>query len=344
MVKGTRWIPKTRPSKTLILAAVVVVLLCAMYVARRAKGSKEAFCKNQVTGTDRPGGDMVGMPIQPVADANACCNLCDTKTGCQSWAYDTSGSKRCWLKSSRPREASNSSRTSGTVCSVSGSTDFYGGDLRNSLESNAGQCCMKCKSEPDCYAWTYVSSSSKCHRKRQTWDTTKKGLTGYTSGTLRNRCAGACVPKSTTITYSAPTTTISGFSSTKGVYITFYRDPNVSSLTDGYEEPRTIIWKDSNGTSHTCYPVAVHDEDYPNDYYKIVRFRKNSSSPWMYGHVQDKCGYGCLGEGQGYLIDIHKQGWSAFGCSDGWCSYNPSGGAQVQIGPRYKPSAWPSYP
>lgn len=82
------------------------------------------------------------------------------------------------------------------------------------------------------------------------------------------------------------------------------------------------------------FPVAVHHDDFASFSYKILRISVRDTGRVFYGHVVDLCDRNdpsCKSNNSknnlGFLLDVHKKGWTSAGADDGVlrCSYKVVG-------------------
>lgn len=75
--------------------------------------------------------------------------------------------------------------------------------------------------------------------------------------------------------------------------------------------------------SKSLYPIAVHQKDFRELAYKILKISVPSTDRTLYGHVTDMCDRddescrNAFEHDKNFLIDLHESGWKAAGIDDG---------------------------
>ena len=127
--------------------------------------------------TDRSGGDLPSIRMDPGADPSECEALCANRPACVAWSFVTCGDRLCWLKFQvgTPREHScrvsnyigfYQSIDSPSYVQASGlkspaveygidrsGSDISGMPIRLDCGADASDCALLCAKRADCLSW-----------------------------------------------------------------------------------------------------------------------------------------------------------------------------------------------
>lgn len=109
-----------------------------------------------------------------------CCAVCNSHSMCAVYVFDSSVGT-CFLKDIAGSPILSSGMISGSgpafsqqlpnttqKCFFRDGWDYFGGDLRSEYSvKNADICCQKCKGDPNCQVFSYVSYEKTCYLKKK---------------------------------------------------------------------------------------------------------------------------------------------------------------------------------
>jgi hypothetical protein len=124
------------------------------------------------------GFDYVGNDIGSAASVNAegCCQICASRSGCRAFSWTNLNGGTCWLKSGRgtivvnPDVRSSIVSATGTGCLLDEGIDYVGNDIGNVRSLKPYGCCSACQYTPGCRAFTFTT-----HDGGTCWLKSKKG-------------------------------------------------------------------------------------------------------------------------------------------------------------------------
>ena len=151
------------------------------------------FRRSQENNTDRPGGDLPGMPLQSLSQTT-CETSCIANVDCRAWTF-VAANGQCWLKgfAAPPFRVTNTNIVSGVRRGIEINTSRTGATVRSEVDLThpvPEDCQKRCDADIDCRSWTLFTKPNHTYGERNhcvLWNQAGGRATSYGAYSGRRR-------------------------------------------------------------------------------------------------------------------------------------------------------------